>query len=395
MQRHAMLMYTSCGWFFDDLSGIETVQVIQYAGRVVQIARRYADDIEEGFTALLADAPSNLPDHSDGRTIYHKWVVPTVLDLHRVAAHHALADVFRPDHDEHPIYCYSIDGHEHARHKLGEARLVVGEAAVHSRITRETARFAYGVLYTGGFDFTAGVVPAGVIDPAALDDILSPPFNRGEISTAIRALDQRFGGDVFTLRALFRDEQRFVVDHILQSQVRQTEEAFGQLHARTGPMMRFLTELGTPPPAVFRHAAEGMVNGRLRRLFEKSPIDIRAIDALIDEARTTGVRLDAATLGYALSDAVTRHAEAVARAPRNIDALRALDAMSELADRMPFETNRWIAQSVVHDLHVEVHPEMTADDSDEAQLWIETFAALGERLHMLITPPPGAAEAAR
>ena len=37
MQRHAMLMYTSCGWFFDELSGIETVQVIQYAGRVVQL----------------------------------------------------------------------------------------------------------------------------------------------------------------------------------------------------------------------------------------------------------------------------------------------------------------------------------------------------------------------
>jgi alpha-amylase/alpha-mannosidase (GH57 family) len=40
MQRHAMLMYTSCGWFFDDLSGIETIQVIQYAGRVVQLAEQ-------------------------------------------------------------------------------------------------------------------------------------------------------------------------------------------------------------------------------------------------------------------------------------------------------------------------------------------------------------------
>jgi alpha-amylase/alpha-mannosidase (GH57 family) len=37
MQRHAMLMYTSCGWFFDELSGIETTQVIQYAARTIQI----------------------------------------------------------------------------------------------------------------------------------------------------------------------------------------------------------------------------------------------------------------------------------------------------------------------------------------------------------------------
>lgn len=391
MQRHAMLMYTSCGWFFDEISGLETVQVIQYAGRVVQIARRYADDIEETFTEMLARAPSNLPEHQDGRVIYEKWVKPTVLDLRRVAAHHALADVFRPDHDEHPIYCYTIDGDERARHKLGETRLVVGEAAVHSRITRETGRFAYAVLYTGGFDFTAGVVPAGEIAPAALEDRLVTPFSRGEISTAIRALDQCFGGDVFTLRALFRDEQRFVVDHILENQVRQAEEAFGQLHGRTGPMMRFLAELGTPPPAVFRHAAEGMINGRLRRLFAKSPIDVRAIDALVDEAQMTGVRLDVATLGYALSDAVRRHADALAASPRDLDALRALDAMCELAERMPFEVDFWIAQSVVHDLHVGVHAEMAAEDSDDARAWVETFATLGERLQLLVTLPEVAA----
>ena len=40
MQRHAQLMYTSCGWFFDDISGIETVQIIAYAARVLQLARR-------------------------------------------------------------------------------------------------------------------------------------------------------------------------------------------------------------------------------------------------------------------------------------------------------------------------------------------------------------------
>ncbi len=40
MQRHAQLMYTSCGWFFDDISGIETVQIIAYAARVLQLAKR-------------------------------------------------------------------------------------------------------------------------------------------------------------------------------------------------------------------------------------------------------------------------------------------------------------------------------------------------------------------
>ena len=42
MQRHAMLMYTSCGWFFDEISGIETVQVMMYAARAMQLAKNYS-----------------------------------------------------------------------------------------------------------------------------------------------------------------------------------------------------------------------------------------------------------------------------------------------------------------------------------------------------------------
>ena len=71
LQRHAMLMYTSCGWFFDELSGIETVQVIQYAGRVVQLAQELFDDpLEQRFLEKLALAKSNLPEHRDGANIY-------------------------------------------------------------------------------------------------------------------------------------------------------------------------------------------------------------------------------------------------------------------------------------------------------------------------------------
>ena len=64
-----MLMYTSCGWFFDELSGIETVQVIQYAGRAIQLAQElFGDDLETKFLERLERAKSNIPEHGDGRT---------------------------------------------------------------------------------------------------------------------------------------------------------------------------------------------------------------------------------------------------------------------------------------------------------------------------------------
>jgi alpha-amylase/alpha-mannosidase (GH57 family) len=95
LMRHAMLMYTSCGWFFDDLSGIETVQVIQYAGRVVQLGEELFDaSLEEGFLQRLARAHSNLAEQGDGAAIYRRSVKPNMVDLAKLGAHYAISSLF-------------------------------------------------------------------------------------------------------------------------------------------------------------------------------------------------------------------------------------------------------------------------------------------------------------
>src|ERR1043166_8161520 len=95
MQRNAMLMSTSCGWFFNDVSGIETVQVLHYAARVIQLAEKIAGrPIEADFMERLAPAMSNLPDRGSARDIYEREVIPTRLDLARVASPYAVASLF-------------------------------------------------------------------------------------------------------------------------------------------------------------------------------------------------------------------------------------------------------------------------------------------------------------
>src|SRR5208282_1997504 len=98
MQRHAQLMYTSCGWFFDDIAGIETVQIIAYAARVLQLAQQLfgqqAAPLEPAFLARLAEAHSNVPEAGDGARIYKKSVETMELHLEQVAAHYAISSVF-------------------------------------------------------------------------------------------------------------------------------------------------------------------------------------------------------------------------------------------------------------------------------------------------------------
>ena len=98
-----MLMYTSCGWFFDEVSGIETVQVIQYAGRALQLAGQlFTEDLATPFLDLLAQARSNIPEQGDGRSIYERYVQPAMVDLEKVGAHYAVSSVFEEYGAEHP-----------------------------------------------------------------------------------------------------------------------------------------------------------------------------------------------------------------------------------------------------------------------------------------------------
>jgi len=75
MQHNAMLMYTSCGWFFDDISGIETIQVIQFAIRAIQLAEEISSEpILKRYLQLLKKTPSNLSEISNGFNVYEQFV---------------------------------------------------------------------------------------------------------------------------------------------------------------------------------------------------------------------------------------------------------------------------------------------------------------------------------
>lgn len=87
IQRHSMLMYTSCGWFFDDISGLESVLVMRHAGRVIELTRRALNrDLEPGFLEILARAESNI-GHRSGSDVYDEAVRPFLLAAGDQPAH--------------------------------------------------------------------------------------------------------------------------------------------------------------------------------------------------------------------------------------------------------------------------------------------------------------------
>lgn len=390
LQRHAMLMYTSCGWFFSDLSGIETVQVLQYAGRAVQLARELGGDaLEQRFLERLEQARSNVPRHGDGRHIYERFVRPAMLDLSEVGAHYAVSSLFGEHPEQAAIGCYRAEREDYQTFEAGKVRLVVGRARFTSVVTHESALQSFAVLHFGDHNLNCGVRAFGDEETyQTLVDEITEPFARADFPEVLRFLDKNFGGSTYSLRSLFRDERRKVLNLILESTLEEAESLHSQLYENHAPLLRFLKDLGIPPPKAVYASAEFVLNSRLRQALDSSDeFDLRRIGTLLDEAQMEDVSLDTASLEYVFRRSVERMAERLSASPTDFSLLQKLEEAAGLMESLPFEVNTWRVQNVFYEMVQTVYPEVKrrAEQGDaQAQEWVGSFVALGEKLSVLV-----------
>jgi alpha-amylase/alpha-mannosidase (GH57 family) len=391
LQRHALLMYTSCGWFFDELSGLETVQVIHYAGRAVQLAQElFGDNFEGQFVERLRKAKSNIPEHGDGAQIYEKWVKPAVVDMKKLAAHYAISSVFEPYSDHTRIYCYDAYREAYTANTVGKMRLAIGRARFDSEITRDAASFMFGVIHLGDLNVRAGIAPADQDgDYQQLVQRLTEAFSRADVAEVTRLLDERFGQQVYSLKSLFRDEQRKVVGVVLEETLAEALAAYKGIYDNHAPLIRFLSSLGIPLPPAFQGAARQALNGQLRLAFGRPELDIEGIRGLLKEAAGMNVELDVETLEYAIRRRVEQSACHVAKDRAGLESVRQLNRLLQLDASLPFPINLWKAQNIIYawlakpQERPEPGPEAGASD---AEAWRREVAQLKEHLGLQTTP---------
>jgi hypothetical protein len=348
MQRHTMLMYTSCGWFFDELSGIETVQCLQYAGRVIDLARQlFADDLETAFVDKLSQAKSNLVENGDGGQIYRKWVRPAVIDLRKVAAHYAIASMLDPSAELRRVYCYEVQREDYTIREQERTKLAIGRIRISSTITAECAPLTFAALQLGGHQIRVAVRES--LDDAAyvaMVNEFSEALLGSRALAIVQRLDEVFGNDPDSLHSMFKDEQRTMLELILAPLVAEAEATHIKLYTRNADLMRFLTELQMPLPKTLRASAEFALNHHLRTEFLGDEPSLQRVAPLIEEARAVNVSLDVPTLEYALRSRLEQMAERLTVSPADPQLLHRFQAAVELARALPFPVNLWQVQNL-------------------------------------------------
>jgi alpha-amylase/alpha-mannosidase (GH57 family) len=393
MERHAQLMYTSCGWFFDEISGIETVQIIAYASRVLQLAAELfgpnAAELEDEFIQKLSTAQSNLPEEADGGQVYRKHILPMKVGLEQVAAHYAISSIFTSYPDDAAIFCYMVRREAYEMYNSGRARLIIGRGFVTSKVTEESEMVVFAVLHLGDHNLTAAVKRwNAALEPtyAPLCHALQAAMIRADIAEVIRVLDRQFaeasaGGEIqpthtYSLTSLFQDEQRRILGLILTSTLNEVEASISAIYQTQASLLHFLSQSQLPKPQALLLAANFAVNAGLRHALESDPVDAVQVRAMLEVAESDKIELDRQELSYL---AGTRMKKAMATLLEHMGSTEHLEnalTLARILALFPFETRIWHAQNIWNEaLQYTRVRKQTAD-------WMKQFMELGRQLHI-------------
>ena len=395
MERNAMLMYTSCGWFFDEISGIETVQIMAYAGRVLHLAEMlFGEDgaaLEAAFIVALGYAQGNIPSQGNGAEIYLRRVRSERVNLEQVAAHYAISSVFTTYGSRTRLFCYTIRRLQHRTVTSGHGRLLMGRASVRSNLTGERETIAFAVLHFGDQNITAAVKRYGEQPPhetvTAHEAFLKDARNaiiRADLPAVIRAFDSYFPAPTYSIRSLFRDEQRRIVGLILQSTLSEVEAALASIYKNQSSLLHFLSQTGLPRPEALTLAANFAITAGLRHALESDPIDALQMRAWLELAHADQVQLETSSLSY-LADQKMKQAmigvqAEVVEQTEQLSTLENALLVARMLSELPFDLNLWQAQNIWYDVWRR-KPQPAVPDPEA---WLHGFHELGEMLRISV-----------
>ena len=258
IQRQAMLMYTSCGWFFSEISGIETVQIMKYAARAMQLASRFTSkNLEEKFLEILSQAKSNIPEFGTGKDIFERFVKPSIITVKQIATLWALSSLYQDFEDEENVYCYTITRKAYKKVQKNSSTFIVGHIEIQSKITLQKSNVMFALMQYAGGDFHCTIKEYS--DDAEFNRIkndLIKIYTMNTLTEIIRALDEYFGKEYFTLKDIFIEERRKILQILLKGKLEKFSQTYQEMYDEGKGSIYHLQGLGLSIPDEFKISAE-------------------------------------------------------------------------------------------------------------------------------------------
>lgn len=377
MQRHAMLMYTSCGWFFDEISGIETTQILQYACRAIQLASQIADaSLEDEFLLRLDEAHSNLPTIGTGAQVYRRFVEPSKTNLQRVGMHYAVSSLFEDDLEAFPVFNYTTKNEFFIRKEAGEQRLALGVTKVKSNVTRSEKRFAFAVVYMGKHNIIGNISLDMEEDKfASMQVRMVSAFEAGKLGDVIGLMQIYFGPEKYTLWQLFKDEKRKVLDAITQQSMDELKDSLRRVYNRDYPLVTALANNDIPIPTAYRTSFEFILNDDLLNCFRTERINFKEFERVIGELSKWEMKIeDPGKVERLAGESIFKELKRISDERGNVRRVERLNRLFPLLKKFRLTPNLYKSQNLYFEIS---RSAVASDDSPE---WYAQFKHLGDNL---------------
>lgn len=390
MQRNAMLMFTSCGWFFDSVLGIEAVQIMKYAARAIQLCRDVQnEDLEPEFKSRLERVPTNNPQWVNGKDVYQAHVEPARVDLDRVGAHFTLSSVFDgQEKEQSQIYCYCVKPEDYQRSEAGVQILITQKLNIASKITLEKQSFVSSVLYLGEQNLFAALrpqLPDG--DFEQVEQNLKEAFDKGDNNEVMQLMNTAFGPKNYSFSHLFKDQQRELVNRLLANTWEEIEASFRSIYDHNFALMLTIRNMRMPLPRALSTPAEFILNEDLCREIEAEKIDLNRLKNLAEDARRLSLNLDRKRLRFVSGRKISRLMDRFEESLDDLELLQTIGKTLEILKTVISGIDLQNAQNIFFAVAKSRFPEVEAkaQSGDEASaMWVADFKNLAQQLGLVV-----------
>ncbi len=378
MQRHALLMYTSCGWFFDEITGLETTQILQYACRAIQYAEQLTNQkIQDDFIAALEKAPSNI--YENGAHDYLHHLMPNTIGFKRVAMHYATTSVFDKLPSSNPLFAYEAKFENTEKHEAGVQKLSIGQIHLRSKIIHSERTFCYAVMYLGQqnvFGSLSAEMPKDVFE--VMREKLIEAFRRPNIGQVFSLMNTYFNGERFSIWELFTDEKQRILNEMLYTSMESSAINLKEIYEDNYQLMLALKGEEMAIPGAFHTAAEFVINRELTAFFEAEKLDSQKLEKLSLELERWDIRIsNRSVIDLIAGERIFEEVKKITLSHASHVQMTNLLIIVETLEKMGIKPNVWKSQNVYFRMTQGLKARNWDFHSSE---WKHSFIKLGDYL---------------
>lgn len=378
MQRQAMQMFTSCGWFFDEISGIETNQILQYANRAIYYAKQVGGvELHDTFLERLAKAPSNV--YPSGAESYLQKVLPAQVTLERVGMHYAASCLFAEKPEELSLFNYTATNTHFERFQAGNQRFAAARTIVKSKVTKSEKLFSFAVLYLGQQNII-GYISTEMSEQTFLQmtELAVDAFKSTNLGDVIAIMQSYFQSNQFTIWHLFRDEKRKILDQITGKSLAQAESDFRSIYNDNYQLMSGMQLSEIPIPEAYQNVIQYVVNKDLKQFFQLPELSLEELQRLEQEIVKWKIRItDQQRLVLLASERIFQEIKDLIKHHSDIGKVKNLSQVVGTMQKLGVELDFWKSQNYFYSAVKDYQSGKLVLENGE---WLSAIRELGMKL---------------